>query len=138
MTVEIDGRERRQFGRRRSCIHAFVLVPGRAPTPCLVRNYSASGAMLELAELVEPPFNFAIRIGLDGLEIRCEVRHQHGLRIGARFLGEGVGDVLALALGGLVRPRKGRRRTLARGSEVDGPLPRVTGRELRRTVLGQT
>ena len=137
MTEEFNHSDRREFGRRRSCIHAYVLVPGRPPTPCVVRNYSEAGAMLVLSQLVEPPYTFAIRIGSNGDEIRCEARHQHGNRIGVRFLGGNVGETLASALGGIVKTRKSRPGSAVVASEPLLPHPRVTGNELRRTVLKQ-
>ena len=129
--VRID---RRAFGRRRSCIHAMVLIPGRPPAPCMVRNFSASGALLEMNELLEPPFNFNLRVDNTGDLIPCELRHVRSYRIGVGFTGGDVADMLARAFGGRVRKSR-RKETVDIAPLV--PSARVTGQELRRTVLKQ-
>ena len=132
MSERMEISERRVFGRRHSCIHATLFVPGRPPSPCIVRNFSNSGALLELTELVEPPFQVKLRLSTLGSDIDCEVRHARGLRLGVSFVGAGVADELSRALGGLIRKRSAR--TPATGNS---PLPRVKGSDLRRLVLKQ-
>ncbi len=122
--------DRRAFGRRRSCIHAMALVAGRPPSPCIIRNFSASGALLELNESLEPPFNFRIKIDSTGEIIECELRHARGNRIGAIFRGPDIEDVIERALGGVTR-----RRSVRAQEAAAAPMPRVTGQELRRSVL---
>lgn len=75
------GRERRAFGRRRTLLHALVHTRGRPPTPCIVRNVSEGGALLEFPS--DPywlPSYFTLTIDSDGFSAQCEIRHksQHG------------------------------------------------------------
>ena len=121
--------ERRAFGRRHSCIHATLYVPGRPPSPCLVRNFSEAGALLELNERIEPPFRVKVRLDPKGCDIECEVRHNRGKRIGVSFIGDGVADELARALGGIVRKRR------PRALSAPLSLPRISGNELRRAIF---
>lgn len=128
MTYRAPNLERRAFGRRRSCIHAMLLVPGRPPSPCIIRNYSLSGALLELNECLDPPFNLKLRIDCTGEIVDCELKHARGNRVGVILLGAAVGDVLERALGGKVRKKKPL-------PTVHEPLPRVSASELRQLVL---
>ncbi len=121
--------ERRAFGRRNSCIHATFFVPGRGPIPCVVKNFSPSGAMLVSSELVDPPYRVKVRLSSGGRDIDCEVRHVSGHRIGVSFLGEGVRDELARALGAVIKKRQ-HRPVLGAIS-----LPRVSGADLRRVIF---
>ena len=129
MSEAYNGGERRAFGRRHSCIHATLLVPGRPPSPCVVRNFSAKGAQLELSELIEPPFNVKVRLNSKGNDLDCEVRHVRGLRMGISFIGAGVAEELARALGGTVRRRQ------PRVLPPPGSMPRVSGSDLRRAIF---
>ena len=121
--------DRRAFGRRRSCIHATLFVPGRPASPCVVRNFSAAGAQIELSEVLEPPFRVRLRLDAKGDAIDCEVRHVRGLRMGVSFVSAGAGDELARVLGGVVRKRK------QRVLPAPGSMPRVSGNELRRALF---
>ena len=132
MRERMASSERRVFGRRHSCIHATLFVPGRPPSPCIVRNFSDAGALLELSEPIEPPFQVKLRLSSLGSDIDCEVRHARGMRLGVSFVSAGVADELSRALGGIVRKRSAR--TPAAGVSA---LPRVKGSELRRLVLKQ-
>ena len=129
MSEAIKSGERRAFGRRHSCIHATLLVPGRPASPCVVRNFSTAGALLELNELVEPPFRVKVRLGGQGSDIECEVRHVRGRRLGVSFIGEGVAEELERALGGIVRKRR------PRLLPAPGSMPRISGNDLRRAIF---
>lgn len=130
--------ERRAFGRRRSCIHAFVLVPGRPAAPCILRNFSPTGAMLELNERLEPPFNIELCFTANGDRMLCEVRHVRGFSMGVRFLGDGPRAWYEEGLTVVRRSRKRKRKARTADEIVSmGPAPRVTGGELRRRVLKQ-
>ena len=74
------GAERRSFGRRRTCVHGFILTAGRAPISCIVRNISVQGALLELEYPDRLPSYFTLSIEADGFTAHCEIRHktQHG------------------------------------------------------------
>ena len=125
--------DRRAFGRRRIFIHATILIPGRPPSPCMMRNFSRGGALLQLSERLEPPFAFDLRFDLTGERIVCEVRHVRRNWLGVQFAGADVEGCLRRALGerGVRRPRYAAPGTLA-------PLPRISGRDLRRTILGKS
>lgn len=127
MTVRVHGIERRAFGRRRSCIHAMLLVPGRPPSPCIIRNYSETGALLELNENLEPPFNLRLKIDRTGEVIDCELKHARANRVGIILRGPDVTGFLERALGGIT-PK-------VRVEAKIQPMPKVTGRDLRRMVL---
>ena len=121
-------RDRRAFGRRRSCIHATILIPGRPPAHCIVRNYSSTGALLEVLELVEPHQVFKLRIDRTGDEIECELRHRKLDRIGVKFATKKVGDILERAFAEKL-PRPQRRLDIA--TVAAEKVSRVTLRELR-------
>ena len=108
----------------------MLLVPGRPPSPCIIRNYSLSGAMLELNEVLDPPFNLKLKIDRTGEVLDCELKHARGDRVGVILRGGDVAGTLERALG----EQRVVRRILEMPLE---PLPRVTGRELRRKVLQQ-
>lgn len=131
MAGKFDGQERRAFGRRTTRVHALLLVPGRPASPCVIRNYSVTGAMLELSEDLDPPFNVKIRLFDTDDEIECEVRHCRERRLGVEFTSRDAGSILATVAGAERRRR--------RDGIVSEPIttPRaVTGAELRKRVLG--
>lgn len=121
-------RDRRAFGRRRSCIHAWVLVPGRPPAPGIVRNFSTSGALIELNEILDPPGQFKLRIDRTGEEITCDLRHRKGAMLGLKFVSEKVGAMLDRAFAQRL-PKPERRIDL--NSLAATPQDRLTLRELR-------
>jgi hypothetical protein len=97
-----------------------------------MRNFSKGGALLNLSERLEPPYNFKLRFDLTGERIECELKHVRNRWMGVQFAGADVEDKLRRALGERLVQRK---RPLA--ARYDVALTRVTGRELRKTVLGQ-
>ncbi|HEX4892285.1 MAG TPA: hypothetical protein VFV47_03295 [Hyphomicrobiaceae bacterium] len=127
--------DRRNFGRRRSCIHAICLVAGRPPSPCVVRNWSRTGALLELNEVIAPPYGIRIRLESTGEDIACEVKHARGFYIGVRFLCaedyQRFND--AYLESGASGGRKRRRPVVL---EVAKPMKPLSARDLRRKVLG--
>lgn len=78
--------ERRQFGRRKTCIHGWVAVDGRVKLPCLVRNVSKGGALLEFDVPKNLPFTFKLVIDSKGFEARCETRHKGPTWMGVEFV----------------------------------------------------
>lgn len=135
MNRETDSAERRAFGRRHSRIHGYFLVPGRPPSPCIVRNYSEAGAMIELTELITPPFLVKLRLGRPEDDIECEVRHVRGQHIGLRFVSRDVMDIISDAL-----KRSGKRRRRKRSGsmpvtdDTSAPSKPMSGPELRRLL----
>ena len=81
----MGSRDRRQFGRRRTQLHGFIVCVGRAPIPCLVRNISEGGALLEVDRQVRITSYFQLAIEADGFEADCEIRHQTEHGIGVYF-----------------------------------------------------
>jgi hypothetical protein len=130
MSEASSGRERRVFGRRRSRIHALLLVPGRPPSPCVIRNYSRLGAMLELSELLEPPFAVRLRLFDTGNEFDCEVRYVKQYRLGVQFLAAEAGEIVAMIAGEMRR-----RQSTVICEPMITPRPQSVV-DLRRRVLG--
>ncbi len=126
--------DQRAFGRRESCIHATVYVAGRQSLPCIVRNFSEQGALLEFAEPISTPFTFRLFIDSKNVETLCEVRHQKNNAIGVRFLGTGVAAVLEQELARTTSQRH------ADGTSVQNAPQRQASRvnvvELRRSMFG--
>lgn len=80
------GAERRGFGRRESQIHGTALVPGRGAMACVVRNFSAGGALVTFNEPVVPPLHFRLVIAERKIDVPCEVRHNGRYGTGVSFL----------------------------------------------------
>ena len=78
--------ERRQFGRRKTLLHGWVVVEGRPKMACLVRNVSEGGALLECDVPKGLPFRFSLVIDCKGFQAWCEVRHQTDQWMGVRFV----------------------------------------------------
>ena len=83
--------DRRQFGRRVWYAHGTVIIAGRPPTHCLLRDISGGGALLEFGEDVWLPFRFKLTIESMGIETYCEIRHQRDKRVGAMFVDDELG-----------------------------------------------
>jgi hypothetical protein len=77
--------ERRQFGRRTTAMHGWIVLPGRPKLACLVRNVSEGGALLECAVPKWMPFSFTLEVDCNGFMAECEVRHLKATWIGVRF-----------------------------------------------------
>lgn len=78
--------ERRQFGRRKTCLHAWISIEGRPRIACLVRNVSEGGALLECEVPKGLPFRFRLIIDCKGFEAWCEQRHGGETWIGVQFV----------------------------------------------------
>lgn len=78
--------ERRQFGRRQSGAHGWIKVRGRPPLPCVVRNISEGGALLEVGATEGLPFRFRVVIESEGIDCDCEARHNYGSSVGVEFV----------------------------------------------------
>lgn len=84
--ARIHPSERRQFGRRKTCMHGWVVMDVRPKLPCLVRNVSAGGALLELEVPKNMPFRFKLIIDSKGFEALCEMRHTGPGWMGVQFV----------------------------------------------------
>jgi hypothetical protein len=78
--------ERRQFGRRLTCLHATITARGRSPEPCVVRNLSADGALLEVARPSWLPSRFRLFVEVDAFEAECEIVRRTDDAVGVRFV----------------------------------------------------
>lgn len=86
------GSEKRAFGRRRTCVHGFIHATGRAPLPCIVRNISAQGALLELDFPERLPSYFTLQIEVDRFSAECEIRHKTAHGAGVFFNAVSIGQ----------------------------------------------
>lgn len=77
--------EQRQFGRRRTLIHAIVVTPNGGRQSCIVRNVSQGGALLELRDPHKLPVHFKLIVGADRFEADCELRHRTENATGVLF-----------------------------------------------------
>ncbi|MCV0426327.1 MAG: PilZ domain-containing protein [Roseibium sp.] len=66
----------------------MVFQNGLRSIPCLVRNISQGGAMLEFEQAYMLPKHFELYIDLEDYEVTCERRWEEGLRCGVEFVGE--------------------------------------------------
>ncbi|CTQ56181.1 hypothetical protein LP7551_04740 [Roseibium album] len=66
----------------------MVFQNGLRSIPCMVRNISESGAMLEFETAFILPKEFNLYIDLEDYEVTCERRWEKGLRCGVQFIGE--------------------------------------------------
>jgi hypothetical protein len=78
--------ERRQFGRRLTCLHAVIRIRGRADIICTVRNVSEAGALLQVPRPAWLPSRFQLLIEADNKSEReCEIVHRGEITVGVRF-----------------------------------------------------
>ena len=77
--------ERWQSGRREVLLAAHVKVPGRERIPCVVRNISSTGALIEFDTAIALPQAFRLDIDADLFEAHCEVGQQRGRLFGVQF-----------------------------------------------------
>lgn len=83
---EPDGSERRVAPRTRTLKRAKILFNNRFSTyDCIVRNISATGALLTLDETAHLPKTFDVRIG-DDPERPGKLVYRRGMLAGIRFL----------------------------------------------------
>ncbi len=85
-TIAKANADRRQFGRRNTRLHGWVVVEGRPRMACLVRNVSDGGALLEFPAPKSMPFRFTLVIDCKGFEALCETRHHKDHWMGVRFV----------------------------------------------------
>lgn len=66
----------------------MVFQNGLRSIPCLVRNISQGGAMLEFEQAFMLPKEFELYIDLEDYEVSCERRWEEGLRCGVEFISD--------------------------------------------------
>lgn len=79
------GAERRQFGRRQTCVHATIAPRGRPPIACVMRDVSDQGALLEVPHPQWLPSRFRLIVEAFGFESECEVVRRTDVAVGVRF-----------------------------------------------------
>ena len=94
----LTGADRRQFGRRATVRHAWIIAGAQRRIACVIRNVSEGGALLELDGIASLPARFTLDIEGTGLIVACEARHRGQTSLGVLFLEPGAGARL-LALG---------------------------------------
>ena len=77
---------RREFGRRQTSWHGWVKVRGRPVIPCVVKDFSDGGALVEFDVPEGFPRTFVLVIESQGFESNCETRHRTGNRMGVKFI----------------------------------------------------
>ena len=77
--------DRRQFGRRQTQAHALIMSPGRPAVPCVMRDVSASGALLEVRHPEWLPRRFRLVIEDGDFDADCEVMRRTDTAVGVRF-----------------------------------------------------
>ena len=77
--------ERRNFGRRKTLWHAWIKVSGRGREPCVVRNFSTAGALLEFEGGSPTANRFRLMIDAFEFEAACYVRHRSKFGLGVYF-----------------------------------------------------
>ncbi len=80
-----DGRERRTRVLKKGKI---VFQGGLRSLPCIVRNLSDGGALLQFEQAFLLPPQFDLHIDLENFEVTCVKRWEEGLRCGVQFIGE--------------------------------------------------
>lgn len=80
------GNDRRRFGRRDTNWQGRIVLDGRRPVLCWVKDCSVGGALLELLEPARLPFSFLLEVDVSGFRCVCEIRHQNGTRVGVEFV----------------------------------------------------
>lgn len=92
MGVDHSMRERRQFGRRWSHVHGWIAIEGRPRIPCVIRNFSETGALIDLDDPSRVLNRFRLTIDAIDFAVECEVRHHGRNSVGVRFLADRADD----------------------------------------------
>ena len=79
------GRERRQFGRRKTNTRAWIRLDTGVRFSCIVRDISEGGALLEVEPGTVLPDTFEVRIESEDLRAVCHVRHRTRRGVGVFF-----------------------------------------------------
>lgn len=81
-----QGAERRQFGRRQTLVHGSISARGRPTIPCVMRDVSDGGALLEVGHPQWLPSRFRLTIEVNGFEADCEIVRRMDNAVGVRFV----------------------------------------------------
>ena len=76
--------DRREFGRRRADVTAWINARGQRPLRSTVVNISEGGALIDTrqTDLLPARFNLTLECGM---RLECVVRHRRGSTVGVEF-----------------------------------------------------
>lgn len=83
--TDSKGHSGRRFGRRSMTCHVWIQVKRQQRMPCILRNISADGALLEFSSFPPPENSFRLTIDADGIDAICDVRHRRNNAVGVSF-----------------------------------------------------
>ncbi len=63
----------------------IVFNERRSVLDCVVRNTSPAGACLQIANVIEVPDHFVLRMNSIDREVACDVKGRRGDRLGVKF-----------------------------------------------------
>lgn len=66
----------------------IIFQGGLRSFPCIVRNLSEGGALLQFETAFMAPPQFDLQIDLENFEVTCEKRWEDGLKCGVQFISE--------------------------------------------------
>lgn len=78
--------EKREFGRRTTCLGGWIEVRGRPAIPCRVLDVSEGGARLRFPAATALPKRFNLRIDTGSMVHVCELRRGDGTEFGVEFV----------------------------------------------------
>lgn len=81
----IQTHDRREFGRRKADVIAWINVRGEPARRCTVLNVSEGGALIEFTGTDRLPDRFNLTLD-SGLKLECDVRHRRGSTVGVEFV----------------------------------------------------
>jgi hypothetical protein len=77
--------DRRQFGRRATCLHAVITAKGRPTVFGVVRDISDGGCRIEVQSAPWVPSRFTLTVHATNFKADCEVVYRDGSRVGVEF-----------------------------------------------------
>lgn len=126
--------ERRQFGRRPVNANATAVLPGGVEVPCVIKDLSDGGALLHFSSGVAPVQSFVLSVDDTPHNLKCEIRHRNGPRIGVMFTILAQGIALNRELQRPPVDLDGQNRYIRAAAAK--PATACSVRELRRAVIG--
>lgn len=90
--LDTDPASRRTCERVDVNLPGRVIIQGRPPLNCIVRNMSEDGALLEFKAAIWLPPRFHVEVPALDTEAYCEIRHQRSNRVGVTFIRVTVHD----------------------------------------------
>ncbi len=124
--------ERRQFGRRDSSIAASIAIRGCSAQPCVMRNYSDTGALLEFREPAPQTHMFRLVIADKNIDVLCQVRHRAPRTLGISFVGGNIDRFIEVfSPQPLIQPEQFVKSIAAEAAKT----PSISNRSLRREIF---